>query len=89
MPLHPLIKPTVHLATPWYTLACGLFWDNTDKWLRIIQIIAIVIGAFAAYNRFFRGRIYSGRLELHISGSATERDGTVYVSVVASMKNIG
>jgi len=45
------------------------FYLPIEDWARLVQITAIIVGAIAAYIKWFRGRLYHERLELSIAGS--------------------
>lgn len=92
MPISPTAHHIVqHVAhhIAWYWLPFVWFWSNLDKWDKVVQIAAIIVGGIAAYYRFVIGRIYKGRLERGITGTAVKRGGTVFITVVATIKNIG
>ena len=40
-----------------------------EDWARLVQITAIIVGAIAAYIKWFRGRLYHTRLEVSVAGS--------------------
>ncbi len=60
-----------------------------DKCLKLTQIVALVLGGIGAYVRLFKGRIYRGRLEASVSGTAVLEDGKIRITAIASIKNIG
>ncbi len=62
---------------------------DIDKWDKLTEMVAIIVGGIAAYYRFFKGRIYRGRLELSLAVTEAERDNISYLTVNASIKNIG
>src|SRR5271165_5334907 len=62
---------------------------SLDDLSKIVQMIAIVLGLIGAYVKFFRGRTYKGRLAPSVSGTTVADGGTVYLTVLASLKNLG
>lgn len=62
---------------------------SLDDLSKIVQMIAILLGLLGAYVTFFRGRTYKGRLAPSVSGTTVANGGTVYLTVSASLKNLG
>lgn len=55
----------------------------------IVETVAVIVGGFWAYYKFFRGRTFEARLELAISGRASEAKGVTNVLISVQMKNVG
>ena len=70
-----------------------LWIRETQTWADIFQklvtALAIPIGAWWAYRRFFKERTHASRLQPTISGTVSRRDGTIYLRAVANVQNIG
>jgi hypothetical protein len=65
-----------------------LFNLAIEDWARLVQIAAIIIGAMAAYIKWFRGRLYQTRLEVSVSGSLVEASSSQLL-VTTRAKNVG
>jgi hypothetical protein len=61
---------------------------SVEDWLRLVQIAAIIVGAIAAYMKWFRGRLYHTRLEASVAGSIVEASPSQLL-VTARLKNVG
>lgn len=57
-------------------------------WAKLVQIAAIIVGAIAAYIKWFRGRLYRTRLEVSVSGSFVETSPSQLLAT-ARAKNVG
>lgn len=55
----------------------------------IVETVAVIIGGIWAYYKFFRGRTFRPRLELAISGRASEAKGLTNVLISVQLKNVG
>ena len=62
------------------------FIDHAEK---VSKILAIAVGGIFAYYKFFRGRIFSSRLEASFTAELLSGSGDEYLKVVATMKNLG
>jgi hypothetical protein len=57
-------------------------------WAKLFQIAAIIVGAIAAYVKWFRGRLYRTRLEISVVGILVE-DPPCKLHATARLKNVG
>jgi hypothetical protein len=68
-------------------------WTQLKEALDAIKngatIAAILIGGFWTYYNFVKGKIYSPRIESHISGRVIKKDGVSYLIAIAQLKNVG
>lgn len=55
----------------------------------IVETAAVIVGGIWAYYKFFRGRTFRPRLELEISGRASEAKGHTNVLISVQLKNVG
>jgi hypothetical protein len=55
----------------------------------IVETAAVIVGGIWAYYKFFRGRTFRPRLELSISGRASEAKGLTNVLISVQLKNVG
>jgi hypothetical protein len=55
----------------------------------IVETAAVIVGGIWAYYKFFRGRTFRPRLELAISGRASEAKGHTNVLIAVQLKNVG
>ena len=88
MPVSP--HPISPHPIEWYSSVLNWIISlSIDKWQKFVQIVALVLGGIGAYIRWFKGRIYRGRLESKITGAAVWENDNIYINVVTSIKNIG
>jgi hypothetical protein len=55
----------------------------------IVETAAVIVGGIWAYYKFFRGRTFRPRLELAISGRASEATGLTNVLISVQLNNVG
>jgi hypothetical protein len=55
----------------------------------MVETAAVIVGGIWAYYKFFKGRTFKPRLELAISGKATENKSVTNVLVSVQLKNVG
>ena len=64
------------------------FHLTLEDWSRLVQITAIVVGAVAAYIKWFRGRLYEPRLEITVMGLLSGVTPSHLLTTVRA-KNVG
>lgn len=71
-------------------------WLKNLPWVQIIdsgeklfKIIAILVGAFWAYYKFFKGRTFKRRLEIDLNANLVPIADRNYLKITASLKNVG
>jgi hypothetical protein len=65
-------------------------WNRTiDSSQKIISALAIIVGGFWAWLKFFRGRTFRSRLELVVSAKMIENGSTKFLKATMEMKNVG
>ncbi len=62
---------------------------GSDIYQKLVAGTAIIVGGIFAYYKLFKERPYVSRLESTITGTAVRREGTIYLQIAASAKNIG
>ena len=55
----------------------------------VVKIAAVIVGGAWTYLNYVRGRTYSRRLELAVSGAVTERDDVYFLTGSAGLKTSG
>jgi hypothetical protein len=55
----------------------------------VVKIAAVIVGGAWTYLNYVRGRTYSRRLELAVSGAVTERDDVYFFNGECRAKNVG
>jgi len=56
---------------------------------KLFTIFAIIVGGYWAYFNFVKGRVYTPRLELKVSGEVTLVGDTTYLLVTGEANNVG
>jgi hypothetical protein len=69
-------------------IATEFFHLPLEDWTRLVQVTAIIVGAIAAYIKWFRGRLYQTRLEISVVGSLVEASPSQLLAT-ARVKNLG
>jgi hypothetical protein len=68
-------------------------WTQVKEALDAVKngmtIVAIVIGGIWTYYNFIKGKIYSPRIEVHITGRVIKKEGFSYLVAIAQLKNVG
>lgn len=63
--------------------------SNLDIAQQVLNIAVVLTGGMGAYIRFFKGRVFYTRILPDLEASFVEKEGTAYLLVKFSMKNIG
>jgi hypothetical protein len=73
-----------------YQLVQNTDWHQfLENFETVLRILAIIIGAFVAYYKWFRGRIYRPRLESSVSGRVQREGGKAFLAATIRVKNVG
>ena len=65
-------------------------WHKTiDSVQKLIAALAIIVGGFWAWLKFFRGRTFRSRLELKVSAKVTVSGTNKFLQATMQMKNVG
>jgi hypothetical protein len=66
------------------------YWDKVSGIVaKTVQTVALLVGGAFAYFKFVRGRVFRPRLELSVSGTLFEKNGSRYLIATAKAKNVG
>jgi hypothetical protein len=60
-----------------------------DSGEKIVTILAIIVGGFGAYWRFFKGRTYHNRLQPEVAGKLVRKGELNCLWVTMRLKNVG
>lgn len=63
--------------------------DTLDIILKILNILAILIGGFWAYFKFIKGRLFHPRLELNLEGQLLQNNNVFHLLLKYEVKNVG
>lgn len=60
-----------------------------DIILKILNVLAILIGGFWAYFKFIKGRLFHPRLELNLEGQLLQNNNVSHLLLKYEVKNVG
>jgi len=63
--------------------------DTLDIILKILNVLAILIGGFWAYFKFIKGRLFHPRLELNLEGQLLQNNNVFHLLLKYEVKNVG
>ncbi len=73
--------PTAEDVSDWHVVI-----DSGEK---VITALAIIVGGFWAWLKFFRGRTFRSRVELLVSGNIITSGNNRFLKATMEMKNVG
>lgn len=74
-------SPTPQDASGWHKII--------DSLQKLITALAIIVGGFWAWLKFFRGRTFRSRLELMVSARIVMSGSNKFLKATTQMKNVG
>jgi hypothetical protein len=81
------VTPTHTNQLEWW----GVFLNDIaiDKTQNFFACLAIIVGAWAAYYKFLKGRIFRPRIDLSVQGSLISKSKIPLMQITAKIKNTG
>lgn len=93
---HQVQSPATSQQTPGPQVSPSPSPKDTDDWHslidsgeKLITALAIIVGGFWAWLKFFRGRTFRSRLELMVSGNIITSGNNRFLKATMEMKNVG